>query len=144
MDKEYKPQTIEIKTIDYWEDYKYWKQQEKLVIWREIIKKETNNTKLKTWRTQIPWWYINYSITWIWFKPKIIQVIVQNNNKVAWGTADENNQQCIYADNWNYTTTTTRLFRFDNINVWFLVSIDNDWFTVKSDLVADMIYTCIW
>jgi hypothetical protein len=144
MDKEYKPQTIEIKTIDYWEDYKYWKQQEKLVIWREIIKKETNNTKLKTWRTQIPWWYINYSITWIWFKPKIIQVIVQNNNKVAWGTADENNQQCIYVDNWNYTTTTTRLFRFDNINVWFLVSIDNDWFTVKSDLVADMIYTCIW
>ena len=104
--------------------------------------------KIRTWYASIPSWYTDYAITWVWFKPKAIQVVVYNWNKVAWWYADDVWwtiwQRCIYADSWAFSEQNWRLFRFDNINRWYLVSFDSDWFTVKSELNAVMIWTAFW
>ena len=104
--------------------------------------------KIKTWYSSISSWYTDVAITWVWFKPKAIQVVVHSSNKVAWGYADDVwwtlNQRCIYADWWAYGNQNTRLFRFWPTELWLLVSFDSDWFTVKSDLSARMIWTCFW
>lgn len=116
--------------------------------WRNFVNISWAWLKIKTWFSSIPNWYTNYSITWVWFKPKAIKVVVYSWNKVAWWNADDVwwtiQQQCIYADSWNYSDQNGRLFRFDNINRWDLVSFDNNWFTVKSDLSATMVWTCFW
>ena len=104
--------------------------------------------KIKTWYIVCPSWYTNFAVTWVWFKPKAIQVVVHNWNKVAWWYADDVwwniQQQCIYADSWNYANQNGRLFRFDNLNRWDLVSFDSDWFTIKSDLICAVIWTAFW
>ena len=129
-------------------DYSYWASQMPLDWSYQVRNINTWWWKIKTWYISVNSWYTNQSITWIWFKPKAIQITIHSWNKVAWWYANDNNwtiqQQCIYADNWSYIEQNWRLFRFDNTNRWLLVSFDNDWFTIKSDLSAVMIYQCYW
>lgn len=126
-------------------DYSYWASQEPLNASYQI--RNLNWWwKVKTWFSSISAGTTN--ITWVWFKPKSIQVVVNTSNRVAWGYADNIwwtlTQRCVYF-NWStYNSQPSRLFRFDWINVWNLISIDNDWFTVSSDLSATMIWTCFW
>lgn len=103
--------------------------------------------KVKTWYVSITaWTWIQ--ITWVWFTPKVIQVVVHSWNKSAWGYADDVwgtlTQRCIYQDSWSWWNQNSRLFRFSSAEVWLLVSIDSDWFTVNSDLNCTMIYICFW
>ena len=135
------PETIDLPTYDYWKSQN--------TIDANISIRNINWWwKVKAWYVSIPSWYTDYAITWIWFKPKAIQVVVHSWNKVAWWSADDIwwtiQQQCIYADSWAFSEQNWRLFRFDNINRWYLVSFDSDWFTVKSELNAVMIWTAFW
>jgi hypothetical protein len=142
-------QNIETEPLNYYSDvFTPWQTKQRLKIWREVEWNLSGWWKVKTWYSSIPSWYTNFAITWVWFTPKAIQVVVQSSNKVAWGYADNVwwtlTQRCIYADWWNYSNQTTRLFRFSGTEVWDLVSLDSDWFTVRSDLSATMIWTCFW
>ena len=136
-----KPETLDVP------DYRYWWSEEPLDASYQV--RNINWWwKVKTWFSSIASWYTDVAITWVWFKPKAIQVVVHSSNKVAWGYADNVwwtlTQRCIYADWWAYSNQSTRLFRFSSTEVWDLVSFDSDWFTVKSDLAATMIWTCFW
>ena len=107
-------------------------------------------SKIKTWITPwVPSWYTNFSITWVWFKPKALQVTVLYwASTVAWGIADETNgtltQQCVWSNSWSMDYSTSRLFRFSWTLVWDLVSFDADGFTVKSDVNCIIQWTCFW
>jgi hypothetical protein len=140
-------QNIETEPLNYYSDvFTPWQTKQRLKIWREVEWNVSGWWKVKTWYSSLSIW--SNSITWVWFTPKAIQVVVQSSNKVAWGYADNVwwtlTQRCIYFDWANYSNQNTRLFRFDWTNVWLLNSIDSDWFTVTSDLSATMIWTCFW
>lgn len=148
ISEEFNPITLKTEENTYWKDYEYGWPIQKLRPWIEV-EWSTWWWNIKTWYSSIPSGYTNFSITWVWFKPKAIQVTVYNwSNKIAWGNADNISwsisQRCIYFDWTNYSDQNTRLFRFDWTNRWDLVSFDTDWFTIKSDLSAIMIWTCFW
>lgn len=106
--------------------------------------------KIKTWITPwVPSWYVDFSITWVWFKPKAIKVeVLYWASVIAWGTADNTSwtltQQCIWSNSWSLDYSTSRLFRFSWTQVWDLVSFDADWFTIKSDVSCIIQWTCFW
>lgn len=127
-------------------DYSYWASQEPLNASYQVRWLKVWWWKMKTWFSSIS--AGSTSITWVWFKPKVIQVVVNTSNRVAWWYADNIwwtiTQRCVYFNGSTYDSQWSRLFRFDWSNVWNLVSIDSDWFTVSSDLSATMIWTCFW
>ena len=128
-------------------DYSYWASQEPLD-WQFQVRNIASWWKVKTWYSSIPSWYTDFAITWLWFTPKAIQVVAQSWNKWAWGYADNVwwtlTQRCIYSNSGALWESSSRLFRFSGTEVWLLVSLDSNWFTVKSDIAATMIWTCFW
>lgn len=147
--REWRSDIIEKETLDT-PDYSYWQSQEPLDAEFQVRNIWWAWWKFNSWYDwSVPAWYTNYSITWVWFKPKSIEVKILSFtwNIAVWGNASDNwtiNQNCIYSNAWTFGYDNNRLFRFSWTEVWTLVSFDADWFTIKSDLDCRIIWTCFW
>jgi hypothetical protein len=98
-----------------------------------------NGTITATW---------NKVITWIWFKPKLVEIICNNSSTWFchwfWNWTSE---YCNYYDAWAWLITT-RIINFRNS--WITVcqanlsSLDTDWFTINvTYLLSNTTYTFI-
>lgn len=147
--REWKSDIVEDIIIDV-PDYSYGSSQEPLDANFQVRNINSWWGKINSWYDWwVPSWYVDYSITWVWFKPKAIEVkiIPYTWNIAVWGTATNNwtiKQSCIYSNAWSFSYDNNRLFRFSGTDVWTLVSFDSDWFTIKSDLDCRIIWTCFW
>ena len=149
-DNEWLPEIKYTQNPEYYTDmYEAWQTKAPLIIGQEVEWTVWGGWwQVKTWYVSVPSGYTDFAITWVWFTPKVIQVTVHSWNKSAWGYADNVwwtlAQRCIFQNAGSWDNSNIRLFRFSSTEVWLLVSIDSDWFTVKSDLACTMIYTCFW
>jgi len=142
--------TTKQEDLNYYTDiFSPWQTKQKLKIWREV---EWNSW---WWNTNI--WYFtfattwNITITWVWFKPKLVRFTFADQIGWMWSWAmtssyqfayDINSKsqiqtQCIYIRNSSWTAIWRAVF----------VSMDNDWFTINITLASTTIYVnyeCFW
>ncbi len=92
----------------------------------------------------------NISISWVWFKPKLVKFELVHNNSWFWSwnmTETSQNSTSFYV--W---VSTTRCIDIYN-NLWILnaravyVSMDNDWFTINVQNITPTLnvnFTAFW
>jgi hypothetical protein len=149
--EEYKPVVLEENISDYWKDYEYWKTKEKLVIGREV--------KWSSWWWKFyasNWvknpWIWQQTITWVWFKPKLIIIHwISVWTHCYWQYNAWNNSSYCHTIEWSSTNYYTN--RFLRVNSWAnssranLLSVNDDWFVLDwttADLVTQFMYECFW
>lgn len=91
----------------------------------------------QTWWGPIIWsftltWTGNVSITWLWFKPKLVTFAVADNSSWVWsGAMTETNQYAINNTFWTYITTQCIYYWWPVKARAEYVSMDNDGFTIN-------------
>ena len=106
----------------------------------------------KTWRVSFSSW--NIQITWIWFKPSVISIVVSNSNGFSFWQAQvllkggleerSHSLNINYSKEWELLLWTDRTWAFFRIwdNVGRLQSFDDDWFSFTSNFSATMDFIC--
>lgn len=143
---EYKPDKIEMwESVDI-SSVPYWLTEEQLIPWLhfpsgwwKIFISSFNITS--TW---------NISISWVWFKPKLVKFELVHNSSWFWSwnmTETSQNSTSFYVG-----VSTTRCIDIYN-NLWVLqaravyVSMDNDWFTINVQNITPTLnvnFTAFW
>jgi len=136
-------------------DYSYWVNQEPLDF-NKLKNKPSSWWLFYTWTfTRNSWSTWNQSITWIWFKPKLLKihwVVILLNTSMCWGSTDWTNPNSIsYNFNWwsLYSTYQTTLIHLDiwAMTRWTLASFDTDWFTINWSVINSNVrvnFECFW
>lgn len=131
-------EVLKEKPLDYYSDvFSPWQTKQKLKIWREV--------EWNVWWWQFKLWSFtisatgNITITWVWFKPKLIQF---SYSATTW--------------KWEWEMTSTEMRAYDpktlgtlTINCIYIrdsasnviaratyVSMDNDWFTINCSFTS--------
>ena len=142
-------EVLKEKPLDYYSDvFSPWQTKQKLRIWREV--------EASLWWWQFKIWNFtitttgNISITWVWFKPKLVKFIVWNHSWNAWWwiwSMTEANQQSLNIAN-STTLTNQCIYTWNPVSARAVyVSMDNDWFTINCTYFANntyVLYECYW
>ena len=128
--------------------------------WERIDYNSLKNLPTIPW-TQVKSWQLSISttwtktVTWVWFTPKFISFIADNNTSMSKMETDWtfNNWFRIYEFSWTtrYDGTNRAVHLFNETWNQFLLadldSIDSDWFTLDAtqvDFTEWVRWTCIW
>jgi hypothetical protein len=145
-----KIETIYPETIDI-PNYQYGNNQNTLDYNISIRNKPISwsNYKIWTWTFTTTW---SLSITWLWFKPKLVEIFC--NNSASWFCQwkwDWTSQFVSYFDTNNAWFSTNYIIWYRNawstVAQWTLTTLDNDWFTLNiSYLLTTTTYSyiCYW
>lgn len=140
-------EVLKEKPLDYYSDvFSPWQTKQKLKIWREV--------EWSVWQFKLGSFTItatgNISITWVWFKPKLVKFSVGNHLwSVSWWiwSITETEQQCLNITN-STTITTQCIYYWNPVNARAVyVSMDSDWFTINCTYFANntyVLYECYW
>ena len=158
MYKEVKIDSIDTQDSTYLNSFEYWQTKEQLQPWIEIA--WWSWAKFKVWSgTFTATW--NQSVTWVWFKPKYLQIqatITANNIWDSNWMTDWVTQSVIYQFITGWPTivndrNSIYIIYVYNQTAWLVsigqfVSFDSDWFTINiTNLAAWNIkyqYTAFW
>lgn len=161
-----KIETVELETIET-PNYDYWLSQN-TIDWPIAIRNLWWNY-YESWDDDNWAWTVPYDIqiTWVWFKPKLIQIVATRaqswHSVISWGNAvDWSKWSCIYQHDNSNTIISGTSYQSSKIislewQVWWtypdieaeLKSMDNDGFTLtvtRNDLWTNFTftYTCFW
>jgi len=138
-------------------DYGYWVNQN-TIDWQVAIRNLNNWWwKYYCWSFVSPLSVWNYSITWIWFKPKMIifqAIYSSNNGSMSWWQTNWVNSWAFFHFylNWTpyYDLTSAVIYVRNSSGTTTsasFVSCDNDWFTINflnAWFKSNIHYQCYW
>jgi len=141
------PETIDVPNYEYWN-------------WQNTLDAPLALRNLSAWwkyYTSYIWinWTWTLSITWVWFKPKLIMFYAVGGNSMSQLSAITKYDKFwtrvynyLNIARWTTTSRAVELFQeTEQYTLADLTSIDDDWFTINKtrvDFSATLNYTCFW
>ena len=131
-------EVLKEKPLDYYSDvFSPWQTKQKLKIWREV--------EWSVWQFKLGSFTItatgNISVTWVWFKPKMVRFDVCDQLTSAWTwVITTTNQYAINFALWAQITSQC-IYYWSWVKARAVyVSMDNDWFTINCTYFANNTY----
>ena len=150
-------EAIKPETIQQPPSYDYGRSQEPLDY--KLLKNKPDSwwAKYYCWTFNNPWTTWNYSITWIWFTPKMITfqcVYSAENWSMSWWETNWINSRAYFHFylSWSPYYSTSNSVLYVRNSAWTsttagFISFDTDWFTLIFNSVwlwVEVQYQCFW